>query len=29
MGHADISTTKIYLDSFENEQVDAAMKNLL
>lgn len=29
MGHADIATTKIYLDSFENEQVDAAMSNLL
>ena len=29
LGHHDIQTTQIYLDSFENEQVDAAMKNLL
>ena len=29
MGHSDIATTKIYLDSFDNEQVDAAMSNLL
>ena len=29
LGHSDIATTQIYLDSFENEQIDAAMKNLL
>lgn len=29
LGHSDLSTTQIYLDSFENEQVDAAMSNLL
>ena len=29
LGHSDIATTQIYLDSFDNEQVDAAMKNLL
>ena len=29
MGHTSLSTTQFYLDSFENEQVDAAMKNLL
>ena len=29
MGHADLTTTEIYLDGFENEQVDAAMSNLL
>lgn len=29
MGHADIATTKIYLDSFDEKQVDAAMSNLL
>ena len=29
MGHSDISTTQIYLDSFENSQIDEAMKNLL
>lgn len=29
LGHSDLSTTQIYLDSFCNEQVDEAMKNLL
>lgn len=29
LGHSDLSTTQIYLDSFENEQVDAAMQKLL
>lgn len=29
LGHSDISTTQIYLDSFENTQIDEAMKNLL
>ena len=28
LGHSDISTTQIYLDSFENKQIDEAMKNL-
>ncbi len=27
--HSDLSTTQIYLDSFENSQIDAAMQNLL
>lgn len=29
LGHSDLTTTQIYLDSFENEQIDNAMKNLL
>lgn len=29
LGHSDLATTQIYLDSFDNEQVDDAMKNLL
>lgn len=29
LGHSDLSTTQIYLDSFENTQLKAAMKNLL
>ena len=29
MGHSSEKVTQIYLDSFENEQVDAAMSNLL
>jgi len=29
LGHSDITTTKIYLDSFENSQIDKAMENLL
>ena len=29
MGHADSMTTKIYLDSFDEEQVEQAMSNLL
>ena len=29
LGHSDLSTTQIYLDNFDNEQVDEAMKNLL
>ena len=28
LGHQDIKTTQIYLDSFENDQVDEAMRNL-
>lgn len=29
LGHSDLSTTQIYLDSFDNEQIDTAMQNLL
>ena len=29
LGHSDLATTQIYLDSFDNEQVDEAMRNLL
>ncbi len=29
LGHSDLTTTQIYLDSFDNEQVDNAMKSLL
>lgn len=29
LGHSELSTTQIYLDSFENSQIDEAMKNLL
>jgi len=29
LGHSDIATTQIYLDSFDKEQVGEAMKNLL
>ena len=29
LGHSDLSTTQVYLDSFDNEQIDAAMQNLL
>ena len=29
LGHSDLSTTQIYLDSFDNSQIDEAMKNLL
>lgn len=29
LGHSDLKTTQIYLDSFENSQMDAAMQNLL
>jgi site-specific recombinase XerD len=29
LGHSDIATTQIYLDSFENEQISEAFKNLL
>lgn len=29
LGHQDIKTTQIYLSKFDNEQVDAAMQNLL
>ena len=29
LGHSDLSTTQIYLDSFENSQIDEAMKNLV
>jgi site-specific recombinase XerD len=29
LGHSDLSTTQIYLDSFENNQIDDAMLNLL
>jgi len=28
MGHTDIKTTEIYLDSFDEEQVEEAMSNL-
>lgn len=29
LGHSELKTTQIYLDSFENSQIDDAMKNLL
>ena len=29
LGHSDLETTQIYLDSFDNSQIDEAMKNLL
>lgn len=29
LGHSELSTTQIYLDSFENSQIDAAMQHLL
>ena len=29
LGHQSLTTTQIYLDSFENSQIDEAMKNLL
>ena len=29
LGHTDLKTTQIYLDSFENTQMEAAMSNLL
>ena len=29
LGHSDLKTTMIYLDSFENKQIDEAMENLL
>ena len=29
LGHSVLSTTQVYLDSFDNEQIDAAMQNLL
>ena len=29
LGHSDLETTQIYLDSFENSQIDEAMKNLI
>ncbi len=29
LGHSDLTTTQIYLDSFDNEQIDNAIKNLL
>lgn len=29
LGHSDLATTQIYLDSFDNKQVDDAMSNLL
>lgn len=29
LGHSDLATTQIYLDSFDNEQIDEAMKKLL
>ena len=29
LGHSDLATTQIYLDSFENEQIGEALKNLL
>ena len=29
LGHSDLSPTQIYLDSFENAQIDEAMQHLL
>lgn len=29
LGHSELSTTQIYLDSFENTQIDEAMRNLV
>ena len=29
LGHSDLATTQIYLDNFDNDQIDEAMKNLL
>lgn len=29
LGHSDLKTTQIYLDSFENSQINEVMKNLL
>lgn len=29
LGHSDLATTQIYLDSFDNGQMDEAMKNLI
>lgn len=29
LGHSDLATTQIYLDSFDNEQIDEALQNLL
>lgn len=29
LGHSDLKTTQIYLDSFENSQIDEALENLL
>jgi integrase len=29
LGHSNLETTQIYLDNFDNEQMDEAMKNLL
>ena len=29
LGHSDLKTTQIYLDEFENEEVDKALENLL
>lgn len=29
LGHSDLTTTQIYLDSFENRQIDEALRNLL
>lgn len=29
LGHSELSTTQIYLDSFENTQIDEAMRNLM
>lgn len=29
LGHSDLKTTQIYLDTFENSQIDEALKNLL
>lgn len=29
LGHSDLTTTQIYLDSFENRQIDEVLKNLL
>ena len=29
LGHSDLTTTQIYLDSFDNDQIDEALKNLI
>jgi len=29
LGHSDLTTTRIYLDSFDNTQLDAAMQHLV
>mgnify|MGYP001115510240 FL=1 len=29
MGHSDLTTTQIYLDSFDEEQINTAMQHLV